>query len=470
VVGELAIRGVRAGSEACFALRVADTVAAWHPMPAKRTPFAAWARRRSTLLAIGALVLAAVSASAPAQTPKSSQASNASPHGTPSTSSRRSASGSSPALPIALGVVGGIGVLAVGLLVRGQLRRPATVWHDAAVAEAPAADEPSAGASSGSRSTRLFWADRMPAATAPAETDVTWRASDDSGPRDVVWEPLVSAVVDTEPAPVTVPAGAARARALAIASSADVPSATIEPPTPPADPSVASPAAGRSTPPAPTPPVGRPEPQAAARRPTPPPPGPAPGRPAEPAASSHGRWQLCALVASCLGRTGEFHVVLTDVDGGRRVVARSSRFAVPVSGVIAEGGEALEVHREMVARLIGAGWRQREQGGQWYEALFIRPHPTRDEPAVERSVILLRSAGVKARFEVLLLDEYGSPKSRRLSRSFPISSPGGLEPIHESQATHAALIQELQDEGWRVASRLDPWYITTLERRRVPWP
>jgi hypothetical protein len=126
----------------------------------------------------------------------------------------------------------------------------------------------------------------------------------------------------------------------------------------------------------------------------------------------------------------------------------------------------------MVARLIGAGWRRREQPGQWYEALFIRPHPdpSRDEQAVERSVILLRSAGVKARFEALLLGEYGSPTSRRLSGSFPISSPGGLQPIHEAQAAHTALIQELLDEGWRVASRLDPWYVTTLERRRVPWP
>lgn len=124
----------------------------------------------------------------------------------------------------------------------------------------------------------------------------------------------------------------------------------------------------------------------------------------------------------------------------------------------------------MVSRLVGAGWRQVARGGRWYELVFAKPEIASYGSAVERTNVVMRPAGDQARFEALLLGEYGSVRSRRVSVSFRWSADGDLASDAEARAAHAALVDDLAADGWHVAGRLDPWYATILERRPKPWP
>lgn len=155
-----------------------------------------------------------------------------------------------------------------------------------------------------------------------------------------------------------------------------------------------------------------------------------------------------------------------EVRAGSRMVASSLPFDAPRGGPIEPTGPAGRAHRRLLVHLVAAGWHLEPAGdAPWYERRLSRPlgGPGRD---VDRALVAARPEGEEAEFVALALDEYGNAQVMARSPRFRGRADRPVEENGPAAAAHAALLDNLETEGWHVEGTLETWYGATLARRR----
>jgi hypothetical protein len=181
-------------------------------------------------------------------------------------------------------------------------------------------------------------------------------------------------------------------------------------------------------------------------------PAPLPPPPRPVARSRAPRFQGCSIALARSSTTSQFRVVVgTGAD--RRVVGRSQRFPAPRSGRLPDEGAARAAFDELVGRLEAVGWQQAgNESGVWHRMQLVRPRPDESAPPVERAIVDAFGDG----FAAFAFDDYGN-RLRLAER------PVGIDQSPEE--AHAALLADLEADGWHVAGEGDAWFATTLTRR-----
>jgi hypothetical protein len=177
-----------------------------------------------------------------------------------------------------------------------------------------------------------------------------------------------------------------------------------------------------------------------------------------PPAAAH---ETCAIsLARARGR-GHFEVRI-----GSRVVASSLPFAAPRGQPVEPTGAAGRAHRRLLVHLVAAGWQLEPAGdAPWYERRLTRPlgAPGGD---VDRALVATRPEGEESEFVALALDEYGNAHVMARSPRFRGRADRPVAKKGPAAKAHAALLGELESDGWHVEGTLETWYGATLARRR----
>jgi hypothetical protein len=171
----------------------------------------------------------------------------------------------------------------------------------------------------------------------------------------------------------------------------------------------------------------------------------------------------CTIVYERSHLHGEFEVVVTDLDGSRRSVARSPAFRSRSPRVPRWRRPARVAHALLAWRLEACGWRPVDSGGTLHKLRLARAR-SGGMPTARSVVTLVREAG-RARFVAEELDTYGNPTPLLVSPPFTAHR---LLPVRPSRQVTAALRQvvtRMESEGWKVASAVGKdWYAISLWR------
>ena len=202
-------------------------------------------------------------------------------------------------------------------------------------------------------------------------------------------------------------------------------------------------------------------------RPSRPPRKPAPTRVLR--ADGRGSPEWCTIVFARTERTGQFHVVVHEGHGRRRVVERSPTFRVPRSLRIRDRGEPRAAHALLVEKLLNSGWQPLEVRGRWHDTAFFR-YPEKSQRQVKRLLVDCARDGDKARFYAGEFDTFGNGTPIAKSKLFPVELKGSLVcQTDEAIAAHEALIDELRSTGWTTTEVGSPeWYSRVLQRSGNP--
>jgi hypothetical protein len=195
------------------------------------------------------------------------------------------------------------------------------------------------------------------------------------------------------------------------------------------------------------------------------------GEPAAPAAlpvvhPTGAERETCAIALSRERGRGRFEV-RAEHDGGR-VVATSLDFDVRRGRPIEPAGPAGRAHRRLLLHLVAAGWElePEAEGGAWYERRLSRPAGQPPAVDLDRGLVVTRPEGDEAEFVALALDEYGNAQVMARSPRFRRRADRPVEETESAVAAHAALLEDLENDGWRPSGTLETWYGATLARRR----
>jgi hypothetical protein len=177
------------------------------------------------------------------------------------------------------------------------------------------------------------------------------------------------------------------------------------------------------------------------------------------------RQEWCAIVFAGAKCQGEFHAVVIDHGGQRRVVAHSPRFRASRSGRVSRRGGAKDAHELLVRRLLILGWRPVPSRGRWHDTAFTRAAPSDDRP-VERLLITCRHDRLAARFQAARFDEQGTPTVVAESEAFlPLRGLGSTKLGHGAASAHRELLERLQRDGWQTTEDSGAeWSADVLER------
>ena len=174
--------------------------------------------------------------------------------------------------------------------------------------------------------------------------------------------------------------------------------------------------------------------------------------------------ETCAITLTRARDRGHFEVRVDDAPG--RVVASSLPFDAAQGRPVAPTGPAGQAHRRLLVHLVAAGWHVEPPGdAPWYERRLWRPLDKRGR-AVDRALVATRPEGEEAEFVALALDEYGNAQVMARSPRFRGSADRPVDETGPAAAAHAALLDDLENEGWHVEGTLETWYGATLARRR----
>ena len=86
--------------------------------------------------------------------------------------------------------------------------------------------------------------------------------------------------------------------------------------------------------------------------------------------------------------------------------------------------------------------------------------------AVDRAPVATRPEGEEAEFVALALDESGNAHVMARSPRFHGRADRPVDENGPAAAAHAALLDDLENEGWHVEGTPETWYGATLARRR----
>jgi hypothetical protein len=187
------------------------------------------------------------------------------------------------------------------------------------------------------------------------------------------------------------------------------------------------------------------------RRPAPapaPPPGP---RPAP--RSRAPRLEGCSIALARSTPTSEFRVVVGK-GPEPRIVGRSRSFPAPRSGRVPDEGPPRAAFDELIGRLEAVGWQPVSESDVWYHVQLVRPRRDESAPPVERASVDVFGDG----FAAFALDDYGN-RLRLAERAVAIDE--------SPEEAHAALVADLEADGWQVDGEGEEWFATALMRRRL---
>jgi hypothetical protein len=182
----------------------------------------------------------------------------------------------------------------------------------------------------------------------------------------------------------------------------------------------------------------------------------------------------CAIVYKRSHLHGEFEVVVTNLDGSRRSVARSPAFRSRSRRAPRWRRAARVAHELLAWRLEACGWRPVDSSEGLHELRLVRAG-SRGMPTARAVVTLVREAG-RARFLAEELDTYGNPTALLVSPPFTAHRLLPVRPLRQARAALREVVTRMEYEGWKVAAAAGKdWYAISLWRpvrtdRRSPAP
>jgi hypothetical protein len=187
-------------------------------------------------------------------------------------------------------------------------------------------------------------------------------------------------------------------------------------------------------------------------------PGKVPRAPANARASDR-----CTIVYERSHLHGEFEVVVTDLDGSRRSVARSPAFRSWSPRVPRWRRSARVAHALLAWRLEACGWRPVDSCGTLHKLRLARAR-SGGMPTTRSVVTLVREVG-RARFVAEELDTYGNPTPLLVSPPFTAHRLLPVRPSRQARAALRQVVTRMESEGWKVATAVGKdWYAISLWR------